>query len=169
MAGDHRAAEKRGLCDHSLPTGTAAAFLIGTLVIGFGIAWVLSGRLIRPLRQLGKDASLLASGKFSHRSAVQSQDEVGTLADDFNRMATALERRSQEAHGAADENPPGEGHAGGGHRRLPVAIVCCDLNRKTMLWNRTAEEMFGYSAEEVIGLPSRLAPTEGAADVAAPL
>jgi diguanylate cyclase (GGDEF)-like protein/PAS domain S-box-containing protein len=143
---------------------TAAAFLIGTLVIGFGIAWVLSGRLIRPLRQLGKDASLLASGKFSHRSAVQSQDEVGTLADDFNRMATALERRSQEAHGAADEIRRAKDTLAAVIDASPVAIVCCDLNRKTMLWNRTAEEMFGYSAEEVIGLPSRLAPTEGAAE-----
>jgi diguanylate cyclase (GGDEF)-like protein/PAS domain S-box-containing protein len=143
---------------------TAATFLIGTLVIGFGIAWVLSGRLIRPLRQLGKDASLLASGEFSHRSAIRSQDEVGTLADDFNRMATALERRSQEAHGAADEIRQAKDTLAAVIDASPVAIVCCDLNRKTMLWNRTAEEMFGYSAEEVIGLPSRLAPPEAAAE-----
>jgi diguanylate cyclase (GGDEF)-like protein/PAS domain S-box-containing protein len=115
------------------------------------------------LRQLGKDASLLASGEFSHRSAVRSQDEVGTLADDFNRMATALERRAQEAHGAADEIRQAKDTLAAVIDASPVAIVCCDLNRRTMLWNRMAEEMFGYSAEEVIGLPSRLAPPEGVA------
>ena len=141
----------------------AATFLIATLVIGFGVAWILSGRLIRPLRQLGKDASLLASGELGHRSTVCSQDEVGTLADDFNRMATALERRAQEAHCAADEIRQAKDTLAAVIDASPVAIVCCDLERKTMLWNRTAEKMFGYSAAEVIGLPSRLTPTEGSA------
>ena len=142
----------------------AATFLTVTLVIGFGIAWIFSGRLIRPLRQLGRDASLLASGELSHRSAVRSQDELGTLADDFNRMATALERRASEAHGAADELRQAKDTLAAVIDASPVAIVCCDLQRKTMLWNRTAEEMFGYAAEEVIGLPSRLTPPEAAAE-----
>jgi len=143
---------------------TAGTFVIGTLVIGFSIAWVLSGRLIRPLRQLGKDASLLASGELSHRSAVRSQDEVGALADDFNRMATALERRAQEAHCAADEIRQAKDTLAAVIDASPVAIVCCDLQRKTMLWNRTAEKMFGYSAAEVIGLPSRLTPADALAE-----
>jgi diguanylate cyclase (GGDEF)-like protein/PAS domain S-box-containing protein len=143
---------------------TAATFLVVALVIGFGIAWIFSGRLIRPLRQLGRDASLLASGELGHRSAVRSQDELGTLADDFNRMATALERRASEAHGAADELRQAKDTLAAVIDASPVAIVCCDLQRKTMLWNRTAEEMFGYTAEEVIGLPSRLTPPDQAAD-----
>ena len=146
---------------------TAATFLIGTLLIGFGIAWVLSGRLIRPLRQLGKDASLLASGELGHRSAVCSQDEVGTLAEDFNRMALALERRALEAHCAADEIRQAKDTLAAVIDASPVAIVCCDLERKTMLWNRTAEKMFGYSAAEVIGVPSRLTPADGFAELQA--
>jgi diguanylate cyclase (GGDEF)-like protein/PAS domain S-box-containing protein len=142
----------------------AATFLIITLVIGFGIAWTFSGRLIRPLRQLGKDASLLASGELGHRSAVRSRDEVGTLADDFNRMAMALERRAREAHTAADELRQAKDTLAAVIDASPVAIVCCDLQRKTMLWNRTAEEMFGYAAEEMIGLPSRLTPPDAAAE-----
>jgi diguanylate cyclase (GGDEF)-like protein/PAS domain S-box-containing protein len=142
----------------------AGLFLIATLIIGFGIAWVFSGRLIGPLRQLGKDASLLASGELGHRSAVRSSDEVGTLADDFNRMATALERRAREAHTAADELRQAKDTLAAVIDASPVAIVCCDLQRKTMLWNRTAEEMFGYAAEEMIGLPSRLTPADAAAE-----
>jgi diguanylate cyclase (GGDEF)-like protein/PAS domain S-box-containing protein len=142
----------------------AAIFLIATLVIGFGVAWILSGRLIRPLRQLGKDTSLLASGELGHRSTVCSRDEVGTLADDFNRMAMALERRAQEAHCAADEIRQAKDTLAAVIDASPVAIVCCDLNRTTMLWNRTAEKMFGYSAAEVIGLSSRLTPAEGVAE-----
>ncbi len=142
----------------------AATFLTVTLVIGFGVAWIFSGRLIRPLRQLGRDASLLASGELGHRSTVRSEDEVGILADDFNRMASALERRASEAHGAAAELRQAKDTLAAVIDASPVAIVCCDLQRKTMLWNRTAEEMFGYAAEEVIGLPSRLTPPEAAED-----
>src|SRR5580704_8202273 len=139
----------------------SAIFIIGTLVVGFSIAWVLSGRLIQPLRQLGKDASLLASGELGHRSAVRSQDEVGTLADDFNRMARALEGRAREAHFAADEVRQAKDTLAAVIDASPVAIICCDVDRKTMLWNRTAETMFGYAAGEVIGLSSKLVPPSG--------
>ncbi len=147
-----------------LRLSVAAGFIIGTLILGFAIAWLLSGRLILPLRQLGNDAARLASGELNHRSSVRTHDEVGILAEDFNRMATALERRTQEIHVVADENRQAKDTLAAVIDASPVAIVCCDLNRKTMLWNRTAEEMFGYSAEEVIGLPSKLAPPEGAAE-----
>ncbi|HEY6258935.1 MAG TPA: EAL domain-containing protein [Xanthobacteraceae bacterium] len=140
--------------------GWSALFILVALVVGFAIAWILSGRVIRPLRQLGKDASLLASGKLSHRSAVDTRDEVGVLADDFNRMATALERRAHEAHCAADDIRQAMDTLAAVIDASPVAIVCCDVNRRTMLWNRTAEKMFGYSAEEVMGVPSRLIPPD---------
>jgi diguanylate cyclase (GGDEF)-like protein/PAS domain S-box-containing protein len=141
--------------------GWSALFVIGALAGGFAIAWVLSGRVIRPLRQLGKDAARLASGELSHRSTVQTQDEVGVLADDFNRMARALDARVQEARCAANEMRQAKDTLAAVIDASPVAIVCCDADRKTVLWNRTAEEMFGFSAEEVIGRRSLLASPEG--------
>jgi diguanylate cyclase (GGDEF)-like protein/PAS domain S-box-containing protein len=140
--------------------GWSALFIFGALAVGFAIAWILSGRVIRPLRQLGKDAARLASGELSHRSTVHTQDEVGILADDFNRMAVALEARAHEAHGAAVEVRQAKDTLAAVIDASPVAIVCCDVERKTMLWNRTAEKMFGYSAAEVIGLPTKLVPPE---------
>ena len=65
----------------------SALFVAGTLMAAFAIAWTLSGRIVRPLRQLGKDASTLAAGDLGHRTAVRTHDEVGALADNFNRMA----------------------------------------------------------------------------------
>jgi diguanylate cyclase (GGDEF)-like protein/PAS domain S-box-containing protein len=141
--------------------GWSALFVAGALAVGFAIAWVLSGRVIRPLYQLGKDAARLASGELGHRSTIRTQDEVGVLADDFNRMASALEARAQEARAAADEIRKANDTLAAVIDASPVAIVCCDVDRKTMLWNRTAEEMFGYFAEEVIGQPTKLTPPEG--------
>lgn len=44
----------------------------------------------------------------------------------------------------------------------PIAIICLDSARRVTLWNRAAEETFGYAAEEVIGQPDRLAAAEQA-------
>ena len=43
----------------------------------------------------------------------------------------------------------------------PVAIVCSDINRHMVLWSRAAEQIFGYSADEVLGQPSKMVPPEG--------
>jgi Cache domain len=53
--------------------GWSALFIVGALAVGFAIAWILSGRVIRPLRQLGKDAARLASGE--PRSARRTKSE----------------------------------------------------------------------------------------------
>jgi diguanylate cyclase (GGDEF)-like protein/PAS domain S-box-containing protein len=136
--------------------GWSSLCILAALVIGFAIAWIFSGHVARPLRQLGRDAALLASGNLGHRSKVKTQDEIGALADDFNRMATALERRAEETRGAVDEVRQAKDTLAAVIDASPVAIVCCDLERKTVLWNRSAEDMFGYSADEVMGRPTDL-------------
>ena len=83
-------------------------FIVVTLMAAFGIAWMLSGRIVRPLKQLRRDASAIASGVLSHRTAVHSQDEVGVLADAFNRMAVSLDQRQEEACRAADDSAAGQ-------------------------------------------------------------
>jgi PAS domain S-box-containing protein len=43
----------------------------------------------------------------------------------------------------------------------PIAIVCVASDRTVLVWSRAAEEMFGYTKEEVIGRPYMLVPSEG--------
>src|SRR5882757_6372230 len=128
-----------------------ALFALSTLLLTSAIAWTLSGRIVSPLRQLWKDSQALAAGKFEHRSVVQTQDEVGTLADAFNRMAQRLEERRQEARNAAHELRRANDALGAVIDASPVAIICCDLERKVFVWNNAAEQIFGYSADEIIG------------------
>jgi diguanylate cyclase (GGDEF)-like protein/PAS domain S-box-containing protein len=128
----------------------------GALVTAFTIAWMFSGRIVRPLRQLEKDASTLAAGALSHRSAVRTRDEVGNLADTFNRMASVLERRQHEVQQSNDT-------LSAVIDASPVAIVCSDLDRRIMLWSRAAEQLYGYAADETIGKPVKIVPPEGQA------
>jgi len=141
-----------------------ALFALATLLITSAIAWTLSGRIVRPLRQLWKDSQAVAAGKFEHRSIVQTQDEVGTLADAFNRMAERLEERRQEARNASHELRRANDALGAVIDASPVAIICCDLERKVFIWNNAAEQIFGYSAEEIIGHVASLAPPAQAQD-----
>src|SRR5262249_21575971 len=141
-----------------------ALFALATLLIASTIAWTLSGRIVGPLRQLWKDSQALAAGKFEHRSIVQTQDEVGTLADAFNRMAERLEERRQEARDASHELRRAHDALGAVIDASPVAIICCDLERKVFIWNNAAEQIFGYSAEEIIGQVASLAPPAQAED-----
>src|SRR5580704_12578247 len=129
----------------------------GALIAAFAIAWMISGRIVRPLQQLEKDASVLAAGALSHRSAVHTRDEVGNLADTFNRMATSLERRQYEAQQSNDT-------LSAVIDASPVAIVCSDLDRRIMLWSRAAEQLYGYTAEQTIGTPIKIVPPDGRAE-----
>jgi PAS domain S-box-containing protein len=40
----------------------------------------------------------------------------------------------------------------------PVAIICLDRDRQVLVWSRAAEQIFGYTADEVRGRPYMLVP-----------
>src|SRR5262245_26921819 len=160
----------------NLVWGSAAS--IATLLLALTLAWMFSGRIITPLRQLSADASALAAGDLSHRSAVSTQDEVGALARTFNTMAASLEERHQEldeAHAAAATEAVKRSLLEEMQRLAketlaavidasPVAIVCSDVDRRVMLWSRAAEQMFGYTSDEMLGGYTKIVPPEGKAE-----
>lgn len=49
--------------------------------------------ILRPIQRLKESTSLIAAGVYDRRIAVDEQDEVGSLALDFNVMAQAVENR----------------------------------------------------------------------------
>jgi diguanylate cyclase (GGDEF)-like protein/PAS domain S-box-containing protein len=159
-----------------LAWGTTASLL--TLLVALGLASAFSGRIISPLRQLSEDASALAAGKLTHRTAVSTQDEVGALANSFNAMAASLEERHREldlareaASAEASERARLEQMERQAKETLaavidasPVAIVCSDLNRHIVVWSRAAEQIFGYAAEEMMGRRTLLVPPEATSE-----
>lgn len=51
----------------------------------------LSSRLSRPIARLAEASRRIASGRYAERVPVDSDDEIGTLAEAFNTMAASLE------------------------------------------------------------------------------
>lgn len=73
-----------------------AAILCSTAVI-VGISMVLTA----PIKKLSRTTRQMAEGQYSRRAKVHSQDELGDLARDFNRMADALEGQISQLEDAA--------------------------------------------------------------------
>src|SRR5699024_10166050 len=68
-------------------------FLLSVLVmmvVIFVLAYIVSGSLTRPLREMAKATEAFARSDFSVRVPVNERDEIGKLAMAFNNMADSL-------------------------------------------------------------------------------
>ena len=66
------------------------------ITAAFLLAWGLSRGIVRPLRQLQRDAGIIGAAGLDHRSQVLTKGELGDLGRAFNRMAESLQRQHQE-------------------------------------------------------------------------
>ncbi len=63
-----------------------------TIIVAFVFVYFQSRRISRPINSVNKAVLEIASGKFDHRVAVTSNDELGQLASSFNFMADSIQR-----------------------------------------------------------------------------
>jgi len=72
--------------------------LIALIAVAFSclLAWPLSRYLVSPVRRLSEAMGALTHREFQQRVPVESRDELGQLASDFNRLAEALETQDQQ-------------------------------------------------------------------------
>ncbi len=72
-----------------------STFILVALIIvllSAGLSLLLARRLVRPLGHMAAATHRLSSGDFSTRVTVNSSDELGRLAEDFNLLALTLEK-----------------------------------------------------------------------------
>lgn len=72
-------------------TMTNAIIGIFTLLLAFTIVVITSRSIALPIVDMAQKASNLANGQLSTRIQLSRQDEIGTLAQSFNSMASELE------------------------------------------------------------------------------
>lgn len=71
------------------------------LCISFPIIFLLTNIVTAPIKKVGKAARRIAEGEYSERICAGGKDEIGELADDFNRMAEQVEEKIAELSDAA--------------------------------------------------------------------
>jgi signal transduction histidine kinase len=79
----------------------ASQYMIATLLAGFivaaGVTYLLARSIIQPLQSLTESARQLGEGNLDQHVPVPSRDEVGKLAEAFNKMAAKLRAYRQSS------------------------------------------------------------------------
>jgi signal transduction histidine kinase/HAMP domain-containing protein len=121
--------------------------LIGilTLGIGYAIAFALSRRMIRPIKEIVEDVNIIARGDLEHRIGITHSTEFAILEKSTNMMVDSLKnafRNVQEGEILRREMID----------QLPIAVFMKNVkDSKYVLWNKTSEQIFNRHANEVIG------------------
>jgi signal transduction histidine kinase len=79
----------------------AALVVVGLLPVALGVGYFLARQLTRRIERLTEATAGVATGDLSRRVAVDSEDEIGRLGEDFNRMAGQLAERERALADAA--------------------------------------------------------------------
>jgi hypothetical protein len=115
------------------------------IVIGI-IAWlVLTHSITSPIRSLIAATSIMAKGDLTQRADVKSSDEIGELADSFNKMTKDLRKfrddlkQSEEKYRGLIENSS-------------EIIYQTDQKRFFAGMNNTMLVKLGYRSEELMGM-----------------
>ncbi|MFV0136463.1 ATP-binding protein [Streptomyces sp. HMX87] len=85
------------------------------LLMTIGIAWVVAGRILKPVRLVRTTAAQLTEQDLTRRIPVHGHDDVAALAETFNAMLDRLER----AFGTQRQFVDDAGH----ELRTPITIV----------------------------------------------
>ena len=119
---------------------------IASLLVSLLLAGLLAKRIAGPVIALTADADAFAAGDLSHRSQVDADGELGQLAETFNRMATALQRRSTELTDS-------ERRYRALFDTLPLPMWVYNVESMQFLTvNQAAVERYGYSRDEFLGM-----------------
>ncbi|MBI2358668.1 MAG: HAMP domain-containing protein [Deltaproteobacteria bacterium] len=76
--------------------------LLGS-VLALSISCILGRRLVRPLKELVRGTEQVGVGNYSVAVRTESKDEIGALAESFNRMLEELRRSRAEVESYRDE------------------------------------------------------------------
>ena len=76
-----------------------ALLLVAFLALAVGVSVLLARRMVRPIASMQVASSRIGEGALDHRIEVTRKDELGMLADEFNRMAARL----QESYAGLEE------------------------------------------------------------------
>jgi len=127
----------------------AALFIVALLIVA-GAVWIALGvadRLVRPVGELVDAARRVAAGDLTARvTTPRTHDEVGTLANAFNRMTTRLEEQT----GALDRRRALIEAVLSG---VTAGVVSVDAARHVRLTNSSAQAMLGAHGVTPLGQP----------------
>jgi len=120
--------------------------LVVTLLLSYGIAWWVMGRLTAPLLQFTDHVRGFTAGGDELMKPVRigSGDEIDTLGQAFNEMLADMERQNKAIQEQKDftENIL---------LNSAVPSFVLDAEHRVIIWNRACEKLTGIKAEAMLG------------------
>jgi PAS domain S-box-containing protein len=136
----------------------ASIVLVGTLSLAFIAAAFLARQLTVPIQILGAGAARIASGDLGQRINLRTGDELEGVADQFNEMTNKLEESYASLQQKIDDRTRELSDAIKMQTRYLQmldsgfdAIILLDAEDRIIDWNRGAENLYGWTREEVLG------------------
>jgi PAS domain S-box-containing protein len=121
--------------------------ILGIVIICIGcmLAFILSRRITRPIKEIVDDVNIIARGDLDHQIGATLITEFSVLENSINLMVGSLKNYIKQVK---------EGEIL--HRemidQLPVAVFMKSVNDgKYALWNKACEQIFNVPATDVIG------------------
>jgi len=132
------------------------AVLLGSLFVALLLSLRLHRVISGPIRELAETASMVSAREnYSIRAKKSSQDEIGTLFDQFNGMLERIQLRDAAIQKAHDELEKRVEERTSFLNALiensPLAILVLDPEQKIQLCNPAFESLFQFTRKEVLG------------------
>jgi PAS domain S-box-containing protein len=136
---------------------------IGSIALAIALTVILSRVLTRPITELTEITARMAAGDLTRKVAPTAEDEIGRLAQSFNRMADqvlAYTRNLEEIVRVRTEEIQEKEEK---YRNLSglldsvlessteYSIIAMDPQGIILEYNRGSANLFGWSKEEVVG------------------
>lgn len=119
------------------------AILAVAVALALGVSWAVARGLTRPMTQMVTGVQALAAGRLDERLRVRPGNELAELADAYNRMAEALERRVREL---TEERS----RLGSILGSMVEGVMALDCKGRVLIVNRAWEEMFRHAFPGVV-------------------
>lgn len=124
---------------------------IGSMILLFIIASILTNNLTKPILRLKDATSLLTKGKLDTRIYMKSHDELEDLGRSFNNMAENLQDVVQKLEQDKDILSAERNKMAVALSSITDGIIGVDMERKIIIFNKAAEKITGYSYDQVLG------------------
>lgn len=125
-----------------------ALFVSGGVAMAMSllIIWLVSLKMSRPLEVMARTAREISEGKTGLRVKVESSDEAGRLADDFNFMVQRLDSALTQLRSEKSE-------IGAILSSMVEQVMAVDDAGRILFVNPAAEKLFGIHGSSATGKP----------------
>ncbi len=133
------------------------AIVVIALVVASSLGFLIVRQIVWPIQTMAATAQAVSTGDLSQQVQVTSRDELGVLADAFNDMTGQLRAIINDLEQQIAERKRAEESLSEANETLqalfdysPLAIIVIDLDSHILFWNKAAEKMYGWTAQEVL-------------------